>query len=297
MGQAQESPVSQAGRATLRARRRAFRISREAVLHAILIPLGFTFLVPFLWLLTTSLKTSGQVFIVPVEWIPYNPQWSNFVEIFQLLPLAVFIRNTGIVSFLGAAGSVFSSLLVGYSLARLRWPGRNVVFVALLGTMMLPGVVTLIPIFVMYSKIGWLDTLYPLFVPSWLGSGFYIFLMRQYMMGLPIELDEAARIDGAASFRILWQVVAPLCGPVIAAVAIFSFLAHYNDFMYPLIFLSSTKNFTLPLGIYWIMGRWGTQWHLVMAASVVSVLPVLLLFTVAQRHFIRGVVLSGLAGR
>jgi multiple sugar transport system permease protein len=117
------------------------------------------------------------------------------------------------------------------------------------------------------------------------------------MMGLPIELDEAARIDGAASFRILWQVVAPLCGPVIAAVAIFSFLAHYNDFMYPLIFLSSTKNFTLPLGIYWIMGRWGTQWHLVMAASVVSVMPVLLLFTVAQRHFIRGVVLSGLAGR
>jgi multiple sugar transport system permease protein len=142
-----------------------------------------------------------------------------------------------------------------------------------------------------------LDTLYPLFVPSWFGSGFYIFLMRQYMSGLPIELDEAARIDGEGSFRILWQVVTPLCGPVIAAVAIFSFLAHYNDFMGPLIFLSSTDKFTLTLGIYWIMGRWGTQWHLVMAASVVSVVPVLILFTVAQRHFIRGVVLSGLAGR
>jgi len=262
-----------------------------------LIPLGFTFLVPFLWLLSTSLKRNGQVFIVPVQWIPYDPQWNNFVEIFRLVPLAGIIRNTAIVSFLGTAGSVFSSLLVGYSLARLRWPGRSVVFVALLGTMMLPGVVTLIPLFVLYSRIGWLNTLYPLFVPSWFGGSFYIFLMRQYMMGLPIELDEAARIDGAASFRILWQVIGPLCGPVIAAVAIFSFLAHYNDFMGPLIFLSSEDKFTLPLGIYWIMGRWGTQWHLVMAASVVSTMPVLFLFTVAQRYFIRGVVLSGLAGR
>ncbi len=297
MGRAIEAPMPRAEQAAVSGRKRRSRISREVILQVLIIPLAFTFLVPFLWLLTTSLKRSGQVFIVPVEWIPTNPQWNNFVEIFQVVPLAPIIRNTAIVSFLGAGGSVFSALLVGYSLARLRWPGRDLVFVALLGTMMLPGVVTLIPIFVMYSKIGWLNTLYPLFVPSWFGGAFYIFLMRQYLMGLPIELDEAARIDGAGSLRILSQVITPLCGPVIAAVAIFSFLAHYNDFMGPLIFLSSEDKFTLPLGIYWIMGRWGTQWHLVMAASVVSVVPVLLLFTVAQRHFIRGVVLSGLAGR
>ena len=185
----------------------------------------------------------------------------------------------------------------GYWLARLRWPGREYVFYLLVATMMLPFVVTLIPTFILFKYLRLLDTLWPLFLPSWFGAAFYIFLMRQFMIGLPFELEEAARIDGAGSLRILVQVIAPLCGPAIATVAIFAFLAHYNDFMGPLIYLSTNERFTLPLGIYWYQGRYGTSWHLVMAVSTVALVPVIALFFVAQRYFIRGIALSGLAGR
>jgi len=262
-----------------------------------LIVLGFTFLVPMLWVLSTSLKRIGDVWIVPVQWIPTSPQWHNYVEIFEILPLAYFIRNSAFVSILGTAGSVVSSLFVSYSLARLRWLGREMVFTMVLSTMMLPGVVVLVPTFILFKYLGWLDTFYPLFVPSWFGGAFYIFLMRQFMMGLPIELDEASRIDGASSFRILWQVIAPMCGPAIAAVAIFSFLGHYNDFMGPLLYLSTNTKFTLPLGLQWYQGRYGNFWHLVMAASTVSIAPVIVVFFTGQRYFIQGVQLSGLAGR
>lgn len=270
---------------------------QHTILHIVLILAGLTFLMPLLWIFSTSLKTAGQVFIIPVEWIPSRPQWKNFVEIFEILPLAYFIRNTFIVTLLGTLGTICSSLLVGYSLARLRWPGREAIFIVLVATMMLPFVVTLIPTFILFKYLGWLDTLLPLFVPSWFGHAFYIFLMRQFMIGLPLELEEAARIDGASSWRILVRVIAPLCGPAIATVAIFAFLAHYNDFMGPLLYLSSNDKFTLPLGIYWYQGRYGNQWHLVMAVSTVALVPVIVLFFVAQRYFIRGIALTGLAGR
>jgi ABC-type glycerol-3-phosphate transport system permease component len=267
------------------------------LLHIVLIALGFTFLVPLLWLISTSLKRGAQVFVVPVEWIPSDPQWSNFREIFEHLPFALFILNTASITIMGVIGSVLSSLTVGYSLARLRWPGRNFIFIVLLATMMLPHTVLLVPTFVMFKYLGWLDTFYPLFVPSWFGSAFYIFLMRQFMMGLPTELDEAARIDGASSFRILWQLIAPLSGPAVVAVAIFSFLAHYNDFMDPLIYLTSNDKFTIALGLYWFAGRWGNLWHLVMAASLVTIAPTFILFFTAQRYFVQGIQFSGLTGR
>jgi multiple sugar transport system permease protein len=272
-------------------------VVQHLFLHVLLILAGITFLVPLLWIFSTSLKTAGQVFIVPVEWIPSRPQWMNFAEIFQILPLAMFIRNTFVVTTLGTLGTVCSSLLVGYSLARLRWPGRDYVFILLVATMMLPFVVTLIPTFILFKYLGWLDTLLPLFIPSWFGTAFYIFLMRQFMIGLPVELEEAARIDGATSWRILVWVIAPLCGPAIATIAIFAFLAHYNDFMGPLLYLSTNEKFTLPLGIYWYQGRYGQSWHLVMAVSTVALVPVIALFFLAQRYFIRGIALTGLAGR
>jgi ABC-type glycerol-3-phosphate transport system permease component len=280
-------------RITARWRRRL----TDMVLYLVLIAAGVTFALPLVWVLSTSLKRSAEIFIVPVRWIPANPQWSNFVKIFELLPMASFIRNSALVTVLGTIGSVASSLFVSFSLARLRWPGRELIFAVLLATMMLPGIVTLIPTFVLIKYLGWLNTFYPLFVPSWFGNAFYIFLMRQFMAGLPIELDEAARIDGASSFWILWRVIAPMCGPAVAAVAIFSFLAHYNDFMGPLLYLSSNEKFTLPLGIAWYEGRYGNFWNLVMAASTVSIAPVIVLFFVAQRYFIQGIQLSGLAGR
>jgi ABC-type glycerol-3-phosphate transport system permease component len=273
------------------------RAVSHVILHIILIAAGFTFLVPMLWVLSTSLKRSAEVFIVPIQWIPRIPQWHNYADIFDLLPFGVFIRNTMIIAILGTLGVLLSSLFVGYSLARLRWPGRDVVFVAMLATMMLPEVVLLIPTFVIFKYINWLDTFYPLIVPSWFGWAFYIFLMRQFMMGIPYELDEAARIDGAGSLRILWQLIAPNSKPAIATIAIFSFLAHYNDFMAPLIYLSSNDKFTIALGLYWFAGRWGSFWHLVMAASMVTLAPVIILFFLAQRYFVRGIQFSGIAGR
>ena len=267
------------------------------ILHVVMILLGITFLMPLAWVVSTSLKLPGQVFITPIQWIPTDPKWSNYAEVFQRLPFHLFIRNSFYVSIMGTLGIVFSSLTVGFGLSRLRWPGRNVVFTVLLGTMMLPGVVTMIPVFIIFKEIGWIGTFYPLWVPSWFGVAFYIFLMRQYMMTLPIELDEAAKIDGASNFRVLWQVIAPLCGPAIATITIFAFLQHYNAFMEPLIYISDNEMFTLPLGLLWFKGRFGNFWHLVMAASMITILPVIVLFFAAQRYFVEGAQFSGLSGR
>jgi len=280
-------------RQSVRWRRKALR----ATLHALLIVSGFTFLVPLIWVLVTSFKRGAEVFIVPVQWIPARPQWQNYLEVFRLLPFAVFIRNTLVITVLGTMGSVVSALFVGFSLSRLRWPGRELVFVMLLATLMLPDIVLLVPTFVIFKTLGWLNTFYPLIIPSWFGGAFYIFLMRQFMMGIPYEMDEAGRIDGASSLRILWQLLAPMSAPAIATVAIFSFLAHYNDFMGPLIYLSSNEKFTVSLGLYWLSGRWGTLWNLVMAASTITLLPLVVLFFAAQRYFVRGIQFTGLTGR
>ncbi len=267
------------------------------ILHIVMIVLGVTFLMPLAWVVSTSLKLPGQVFITPIQWIPTEPKWSNYAEVFQRLPFHLFIRNSFYISIMGTLGIIFSSLTVAFGLARLRWPGRNLVFTVLLGTMMLPGVVTMIPVFIIFKEIGWIGTFYPLWVPSWFGVAFYIFLMRQYMMTLPIELDEAAKIDGASNFRVLWQVIAPLCGPAIATITIFAFLQHYNAFMEPLIYISDNEMFTLPLGLLWFKGRFGNFWHLVMAASMITILPVIVLFFAAQRYFVEGAQFSGLSGR
>lgn len=262
-----------------------------------MILLGLTFLMPLAWVVSTSLKLPGQVFITPIEWIPTEPKWSNYLEVFSRLPFHLFIRNSFYVTIMGTIGMVLSSLTVAFGLSRLRWPGRDLLFTVLLATMMLPGVVTMIPVFIIFKEIGWVGTFYPLWVPAWFGAAFYIFLMRQYMMTLPIELDEAAKIDGASNFRVLWQVIAPLCGPAIATVTIFSFLQHYNAFMEPLIYISDNEMFTLPLGLLWFKGRFGNFWHLVMAASMVTIAPVILLFFFAQRYFVQGAQFTGLAGR
>lgn len=267
------------------------------ILHLVMIALGITFLMPLAWVVSTSLKLPGQVFVTPIEWIPTEPKWSNYLEVFTRLPFHLFIRNSFYVTIMGTLGIVFSSLTVAYGLSRLRWPGRDLLFTVLLATMMLPGIVTMIPVFIIFKKIGWIGTFYPLWVPAWFGGAFYIFLMRQYMMTLPIELDEAAKIDGASNLRILWQVIAPLCGPAIVTVTIFAFLQHYNAFMEPLIYISDNEMFTLPLGLLWFKGRFGNFWHLVMAASMVTIAPVIVLFFVAQRYFIQGAQFSGLAGR
>ncbi len=266
-------------------------------MHLLLIGIGLTFLTPLAWVLSASLKRRGDVFRVPIQWIPSSPQWHNFADVFTALPFLTFIRNTGVLALLIVTGSVISSLLVAYSLARLRWPGRDLVFLGLLATMMLPGVVLLIPTFVMFKYFGWLDTYYPLIVPAWFGNAFFIFLLRQFILGIPYDMDEAARMDGASSLVILVELIAPLCKPALATVAIFALLGTYNDFMGPLLYLKSLDKFTISLGLYLFQGKWGNYAQLVMAASVITLTPMIALFFVAQRYFVQGIQLSGLTGR
>ncbi len=277
--------------------RRARGLLGRVVLHLCLIALGITFLVPLAWVISTSLKPSGQVFVQPIQWIPVEPRWGNYQEVFDKVPFGKFVFNSFYVSIMGTLGSIFSSVIVGFALSRIQWPGRSFVFGLLMATLMLPAIITLVPVFIMFKQIQWIGTFYPLWVPSWFGNAFFIFLIRQYMLTLPAELDEAAKIDGASHFRILWQVIVPLCGPVIASVAIFSFLGHYNDFIGPLIYVSDNEMYTLPVGMLWIQGRFGNFWHLVMAASMMSIAPVIVLFFAAQRYFVQGIQFTGLAGR
>ena len=280
------------------------RLFGHGVLHVVLTVTGLTFMVPLFWVISTSFKIPGKVFTYPIKWIPDPFVLDNYPDMFKVLQfggrpaMLFFAQNTMIIAVLATLGTAISTAFVAYSFARLRWPERDFVFSACLATMMLPGVVTLVPTFLIYRNLGWIDTFLPLIVPSWFGmSGFYVFLMRQFFLSLPYELEEAARMDGASSLRILWQIMMPLSGPVIATITIFSFLAHYNEFMGPLIYLSSNENYTLALGLRMFQGRFGDRWPLVMASSTVMIIPPIVIFFLAQRYFIRGIQLSGLAGR
>lgn len=266
-------------------------------IHILLIVLGVTFLVPLLWVASTSLKLPGQIFITPIEWIPHTPRWANYSEIFTYLPFHRFILNSFFLAIMETSGTMIASTIVAYGVSRIQWRGRELVFGLVVGTMMLPGIITLIPTFVLFKKFGWVGTFYPLWVPAWFGNAFFIFLMRQYMLTIPVELDEAAKMDGASHFRILAQVVAPLCGPALATIAIFSVLGSYNSFLLPRIYISQTSMYTIQLGLQLFAGRFGNFWHLVMAASMVSIVPPVVLFFLAQKYFVQGVQLSGLAGR
>lgn len=212
--------------------------------------------------------------------------------------IVLFFRNTFFISILATLGTLTSSILVAYSFARLQWPERNLLFSLSLATMMLPTVVILIPTFLLFRDLKWLNTFMPMIVPFWFAvQGFYIFLLRQFFLGLPVELEEAARIDGADSLRILWQIVVPLSRPAIITVSIFSFLQHYNEFLSPLLYLNAVEKFPMALGMRMFQGTYTNDWPLMMAASAAFILPTVILFLIAQRHFIQGIQLTGLAGR
>jgi multiple sugar transport system permease protein len=270
------------------------------LLHLVLIAVGITFLAPFVWLLSTSLKQSGTEFAYPPQWIPHPIVWSNYkTALVDVVPFFVYFKNTMVITVGATVGDVLMSAVVAYSFARLRWPGRNVMFMATLATLMLPSIVTIIPTFLLMRYLHWIDTFYPLIVPAWAGgSAFSIFLFRQFFMTIPLELDEAARVDGANPLRIFWSIILPLSGPVLATVVIFDVLNNWNDLFNPLIFLNSESNYTMALGLtQYAVGHNGTFYNLQMAASVVMTLPVILLFFFAQRYFMRGIVTTGLAAR
>ena len=254
----------------------------------------FTF--PFFWMITTSIKPADQVLAIPPVWIPNHFEWSNYVRPFQNLPFPLFFRNTAIVTFLGMTGVLLSSSIVAFSFARMRFPGRDPFFIAMLATLMLPYPVTMIPTYVLFARLGLINTFAPLVLPEWLGSPFIIFLLRQYMMTIPLEMDDAARIDGCSWFGIYRRIIVPLAAPAIGVAAIYSFTYHWNDFIHPVIYLNQVELFTVPLGMALLNNRYSTDFGGTMAIATISLAPVLIVFFAAQRHFIQGIVVSGVKG-
>ena len=268
------------------------------VIYGLLVLGSGVALFPLFWMLSTALKDPGNVFLFPPQWIPRPMRWENFVEIFTMWPFAVYLKNTLIITLSNIVGVLVSSALVAYSFSRLRWRGRDMFFVICISTMMLPPQVTLVPTFILFVKLGWLDSFKPLIVPAFFGQAFYIFLLRQFFMTIPRSLEEAARIDGCGYLRTFTTVIAPLSKPVMLTVSIFTFIGVWNDFMGPLIYLSSDNKRTLALALSYFSQSFisGMHLHTLMAASLVVMLPCIIIFFIFQRYFIQGMVFSGLKG-
>lgn len=264
--------------------------------HFLLILFSLFFLLPFYWLVITSLKSPEQVFTSPPVWVPLPPLWGNYVEAVQFIPFGRYLVNTLWICFWTVVGTVLSSSLVAYSFARIRWYGRDKVFIILLATMMLPAQVTLIPVFQIFKSLGWIGTFLPLIVPSFMGSAFFIFLLRQFYLGIPMELSEAARLDGCSEFSIFWRIVLPLSKPAILTVALFTFLGSWNDFLGPLIYLTDNDKYTLAVGLQQFLGQYDAEWAMLMACSTIMTIPVFILFFLTQKSFIQGIALSGIKG-
>lgn len=272
-------------------------VLKRVLLYATLIGFSLIFVTPFLWLLSNSLKDAAHAF--DRNWVPQPPEWANYVRIFQEVPLLLMARNSVIVAVLGVLAVLLSSSMIAYGLARLRFPGQNLVFLAVLGTMMLPGAVTMVPVYLVWKELGLVNTLFPLWLGNLFGSSFYIFMLRQFFLGLPQEIIDAGRVDGASYYRIFAQLMLPLVQPALLSVAIFEFQAKWNDFMGPLIYIQNSELRTLPLGLQIFVQHLGYgqfRWELLFAASVLVTLPMLILFALAQKQFIQGIATTGLKG-
>lgn len=290
---------------TLRAgfvrRRNWQRIARKSfqklLIYLAILPLAGFCLLPLAWMLGSSFKPIGSGIKFPPQFIPNPIVFTNYPLVFKTIPFLMYARNSAIVTFGVIIGEVLSACVVAYAFARLRFPGRNVLFVVLLATMMIPYPVTMVPTFVVFKIIHWIDTYLPLIAPAWFAPAFAVFLMRQFFMTINRELDDAAKVDGCNELRILFQILMPLSKPALTTIAIFSFTANWNDFMGPLIYLSSSKKYTLALGINYLRSfRGGGDLAPQMAASVMFVMPCIILFFAAQKYFVQGIVTTGLKG-
>jgi ABC-type glycerol-3-phosphate transport system permease component len=267
---------------------------RQILITALVWGIAALFLIPLLWMISSSLKPDYQIF--NGEWIPRPPRWANYSEALTILPFGRYIANTAIITAVTIVGHLLSCTIIAYAFARLRAPGRDALFLVMLATMMLPYPVTMVPLYVLFHRLGWINTILPLVVPAFLGSAFYIFLLRQFFLTIPRDFEDAARMDGAGLVQILWRIMLPLALPAMATVAIFTFQAAWNDFMAPLIYLQRPELYTVTLGLQFFRSSYTTDWAYLMAASLVTVLPVIVVFFLAQRYFIEGISLQGLKG-
>lgn len=281
----------------------ARRVSRGAVfwkvvLYVVLVVLSLTFLMPALWMVSTSLKDTAQTYVVPPIWIPWPMRFVNYPEALTAQPFALFFRNTIFYAVGSGIGAVLSAALVAYGFSRIRWPGREIVFFIALSTMMIPFQVRMVPLYITFKNLHWLNSYAPLIVPSFFGDVYYIFLLRQFFLSIPQELSEAARIDGSGELGIFWRIVLPLARPAIAVVALFQFMGAWNDFLGPLIYLNNPDLFPISLGLNRFLGQFVEKlaWPYLMAASTVTILPIVILFFFTQRTFIEGIAISGIKG-
>jgi multiple sugar transport system permease protein len=261
--------------------------------------LALNFMFPFFWSISSSLKTGFEVIAYPPTLLPKSPQWGNYIQAWQEADLGRFFWNSTVVTGLSLIGQVISSFIVAYGFARFRFPGRDLLFILCLSGLMMPVYVTIIPLFTMFRALGWINTFKPLIIPTYFGSAFAIFLLRQFIMSIPTEFDESALIDGASRWTILTRIIMPNCQPALATVAIVGFMTSWNNFLGPLIFLDSVKNYTLPLGLWFLKGTIDDALprdHLLMAGAMITTFPVLLIFILAQSYFIEGIVMSGIKG-
>lgn len=262
-----------------------------------LILISLMFILPFVWMIRSSLMGLSQIFVMPPVWIPNPFKWDNFTRALTVLPFDRFFLNTLIIVVLGVLGTLISSTVAAFGFSRIQWRGRNLVFMILLSSMMLPPAVSLIPTFLGWKSLGFYDTFYPLIVPAFFGGGmFNVFLLRQFYMTIPRDFDEAAVVDGASYFQIYFRIILPLSRSAVIVVGLFTFLAIWNDFFGPLIYLKSTEKFTLALGLQMFQGTYTSQWDLLMAASAAVVLPCVIVFLIGQKYFLEGITLTGLKG-
>ncbi|MXZ40649.1 MAG: carbohydrate ABC transporter permease [Caldilineaceae bacterium SB0666_bin_21] len=254
-------------------------------------------MIPFFWMITTSLKKSGTEFTFPIEWLPNPPRWKNYVDGWTVLPFNRWALNSVRISALAIAGSVISSAIVGFGFGRIRFPGRDALFLLVLATMMLPFPSVIVPLFLLFKRLGWIDTILPLTVPTFFGANaFFIFLLRQFFRTLPLDLDDAARVDGCNTFHVFLRICLPLIRPALGIIFVFSFMHNWNDFLGPLIFLSHTTKYTLALGLRYFQSQYRVEWALMMAVSLIILTPNIVLFFLAQKYYIQGIVVSGVKG-
>jgi multiple sugar transport system permease protein len=264
--------------------------------YTLLALISIVLLIPYMVMLTTALKDSSVVLSLPPELIPAKAHWGNFITALQRMDFFLLLRNTLIHTVSVIVGTLISCSIIAYGFARLQFAGRNFWFLVLIVTMIIPGQITMIPMYIMMRWVGWIDTFYPLIVPAFFGTPFFIFLTRQFFMTIPRELDDAATIDGCGPFRIFYKIMLPLVKPVLATITIFTFMGIWNDFLGPLIYLQSDKMKTLSLGLYVFQDTHATEWNLLMAASLIVMLPCLIIFFFFQRFFIEGAAVSGIKG-
>ncbi len=272
------------------------KVLGQIITHVVLIVFGLMFILPLATMVTTALKPDSQIFAWPPIWIPKPRVWSNFPRALTFVPMLTYAENTIIITGLNVIGVLLSSPLVAYGLSRIDWKGRDILFLLIVSTMMVPYQVTMIPVYLLFNSLGWINTYLPLIVPSFFGNAFFIFLLRQFFMTIPRELSDAARIDGGSELGIYAKIILPLAKPSLAVVALFQFIWVWNDFLGPLIYLKDQTSYTLSLGLQQFQSGYQTEWALLMAAATMMTLPIIVLFFLTQRTFIQGITLTGIKG-